>query len=107
MSIHHSEYRSPANVLKKIPKKREVFIVAIDAGHGGEDPGAIGLNRTQEKKITLEISKKIMKLLKSENKIKGVLIRTGDYYIPLRKRCLLYTSPSPRDLSTSRMPSSA
>ena len=75
-----------ANVLKKIPKKREVFIVAIDAGHGGEDPGAIGLNRTQEKKITLEISKKIMKLLESENKIKGVLIRTGDYYIPLRKR---------------------
>ena len=52
--------------LKKIPKKREVFIVAIDAGHGGEDPGAIGLNRTQEKKITLEISKKIMKLLESE-----------------------------------------
>ena len=45
-------------------------MVAIDAGHGGEDPGAIGLNRTQEKKITLEISKKIVKLLESEKKIK-------------------------------------
>ena len=38
-----------ANVIKKY-QKREVFIVAIDAGHGGEDPGAIGLNRTKEKK---------------------------------------------------------
>ena len=66
--------------------KRDKPIIAIDAGHGGEDPGAIGSRGTQEKKITLAIAKKLKKLVDKEKEISGFLVRDGDYYIPLRKR---------------------
>ena len=61
-------------------------IIAIDAGHGGEDPGAIGKNRTREKDVVLAIAREIKKTIDSRPGMKGVLIRTGDYYIPLRDR---------------------
>ena len=67
-------------------KKEKIIIVAIDAGHGGEDPGAIGKRGTQEKHITLKISKKLKNLIDKEESMKAVLIRDGDYYVPLRKR---------------------
>ena len=62
------------------------IIVAIDAGHGGEDPGAIGPKRIQEKKVVLAISNELKKLFDRTPGYKAVLVRTGDYYIPLRKR---------------------
>lgn len=67
-------------------KKNKNFIVAIDAGHGGEDPGAIGHRRTQEADITLAIAKKLKNQLEELPGINAVLTRTGDYFIPLRKR---------------------
>ncbi len=62
-------------------------IVAIDAGHGGEDPGARGRKlRTREKDITLAIARKLKKLIDAEPGMRAVLTRKGDYYVGLRKR---------------------
>ncbi|MFL2980460.1 MAG: N-acetylmuramoyl-L-alanine amidase [Methylophilaceae bacterium] len=65
---------------------KKTFIVAIDAGHGGEDPGAVGAKGTQEKVVNFQISKRLKKLIDKEPFMKAVLIRTGDYFIPLGKR---------------------
>lgn len=62
------------------------IVIAIDAGHGGEDSGAVGYRGTHEKKVVLQIAKKLKELVDAEPGMKGVLVRTGDYYIPLRKR---------------------
>jgi len=70
------------------PKETEQakIIVAIDAGHGGEDPGARGSSGTKEKDITLAIAKKLKNAIDKEPNMQGVLIRDGDYFIPLAKR---------------------
>lgn len=60
--------------------------VAIDAGHGGEDPGAIGPGGVREKEVVLAISRELKTLLDAEPGFEAVLVRTGDYFIPLRKR---------------------
>ncbi len=62
-------------------KDRDI-IIAIDAGHGGEDPGAPG----GEKEVTLAVAKKLAQKLNNEQGIKAVLTRTGDYFVDLRKR---------------------
>ena len=62
-------------------------VVAIDAGHGGKDPGAIGRRKkTREKHVTLAISKKLAAELRRRPGIRPVLVRDGDYFIPLRRR---------------------
>jgi len=74
------------------PPAREVLkpkdlVVAIDAGHGGEDPGAIGRRyRTREKDVVLAIARELYKLVAAEPGMKPVMIRDGDYFIPLAKR---------------------
>ena len=77
----------PKNVDReqKVAKKSD-FLVVIDAGHGGEDPGAVGARKTYEKHLVLEISKKLEKYLDAQPGIRADLTRKGDYYIPLRKR---------------------
>lgn len=62
------------------------IVVAIDAGHGGEDPGALGRKRTREKDVVLAIAKELKKSIDAQPGMTGVLIRKGDYYIPLRDR---------------------
>jgi N-acetylmuramoyl-L-alanine amidase len=67
------------------PKKP--FTVAIDAGHGGEDPGAIGRRyRTREKDVTLQIARELARLVNAGAGMRAVLIRDGDYYVSLRER---------------------
>ena len=61
-------------------------IVLIDAGHGGEDPGAIGHKLTREKHITLKIAKKLAKKINQTKGMKAILTRRGDYYVGLTKR---------------------
>ncbi len=74
------------------PPAREVLaprdlVVAIDAGHGGEDPGAIGRRyRTHEKDVVLAIARELYKLVAAEPGMRPVMIRDGDYFIPLKKR---------------------
>lgn len=65
--------------------KRDI-VIAIDAGHGGEDPGATGPRGIQEKDIVLAISREVEKLFQDEKGYKPVLVRKGDYYIPLDRR---------------------
>ncbi|MBD3586359.1 AMIN domain-containing protein [Salinimonas sp. HHU 13199] len=62
------------------------IIVAIDAGHGGNDPGSIGPSGTYEKHITLSIAKKLAALVDAEPGMRSVLVRNGDYYIYPTKR---------------------
>ncbi|CAA0090622.1 N-acetylmuramoyl-L-alanine amidase AmiC [Halioglobus japonicus] len=65
--------------------KRDL-IIAIDAGHGGEDPGASGPNRVDEKDVVMAISRELNALLQADPGFKPTLIRTGDYYISLKGR---------------------
>lgn len=76
---------------KKVPVKQVTaqlrdLVIAIDAGHGGEDPGAIGRRRTREKDVVLQIAKRLAELVEKEPGMRPVLIREGDYYIGLRQR---------------------
>ncbi len=60
--------------------------MAIDAGHGGEDPGAIGASGSREKDITLALAKKLKQQLDAQDNMRAVLIRDGDYFVPLGQR---------------------
>ena len=68
------------------PTQLRDAVVAIDAGHGGRDPGAIGQRKTQEKDITLAVALKLYERLKARPGITPVLIRDSDVYVELRKR---------------------
>ena len=61
-------------------------IIAIDAGHGGEDPGAIGKHKAREKDVVLAISRQLKDAIDSRPGMRAVLIRDGDYYMPHRAR---------------------
>jgi N-acetylmuramoyl-L-alanine amidase len=61
-------------------------IIAIDAGHGGEDPGAKGPSGVYEKNVVLKISKQLVAAINRERGMRAVMIRKGDYYMSLRKR---------------------
>lgn len=63
-----------------------LITIAIDAGHGGEDPGARGATGSREKDITLAIAKKLKAKIDEEPNMRGVLTRDGDYFIPLHGR---------------------
>lgn len=65
---------------------RRDVVIAIDAGHGGEDPGALGPNGAREKHVVLAISRELQRQLNAEKGFRAELVRTGDYFIPLRRR---------------------
>ena len=60
-----------------------VLVIAVDAGHGGEDPGAHGKRNTHEKDVTLSIARRLKAQIDDVPGMRGVLIRDGDYFIPL------------------------
>ena len=62
------------------------FIIALDAGHGGEDPGAIGPLGTKEKDIALKVARELKAIINQHKGLRAFLIRDGDYYIGLRER---------------------
>lgn len=68
--------------------KQDAFVIAVDAGHGGEDSGARGARGTKEKDIVLQIAKELYKAINNEPGMRAVLIRDGDYYVGLRQRIL-------------------
>ena len=70
---------------KPRPNNRDV-VIAIDAGHGGEDPGALGPRSLQEKHLVLQIAKRTAKAINAKQGYRAVLTRTGDYYLAHRKR---------------------
>jgi N-acetylmuramoyl-L-alanine amidase len=64
----------------------KTIVVAVDAGHGGEDPGARGLNGLLEKDVTLAIARKLAQRINAQPGMRAVLTRDGDYYVDLRER---------------------
>ena len=62
------------------------IVIAVDPGHGGYDPGAVGKARTREKDVALDISRALVARINAESGMKAVLIRDGDYYVDHRKR---------------------
>ncbi len=68
------------------PTGQRDIIIAIDAGHGGEDPGAIGPSGAREKHLVLAISKELAKQINAMRGFKAIMTRTGDYYVPLHTR---------------------
>jgi N-acetylmuramoyl-L-alanine amidase len=76
--------KNSINKTKIIKSKKPVII--IDPGHGGEDPGAIGVRGSYEKNVVLNISKRLAKEINNDGSFKAILTRRGDYYISLKKR---------------------
>ena len=62
------------------------LLIAIDAGHGGEDPGALGFRGSREKKLTLEIANSLKQIIDRDPRMRSFMVRRGDYYINLHKR---------------------
>jgi N-acetylmuramoyl-L-alanine amidase len=73
------------DALEIAPKKQD-FIIAIDPGHGGEDPGAIGPHGTKEKHIAFAISQHLKEIINKQPGMKAFLTRNGDYYLGFRER---------------------
>ena len=67
-------------------KRPKDIIIAVDAGHGGDDPGATGPHGVREKDVTLKIARNLANLINQEYGMKAVLIREGDYFLSLRNR---------------------
>lgn len=85
--ISSSTATRPARAKKvNVNSDTNTVIVAIDAGHGGQDPGAIGPGGTKEKNVTISIANKLRKLLNNDSMFKGVLTRDGDYFISVMGR---------------------
>ena len=74
---------SPSTAPNLPEVRARTLIIAIDAGHGGEDPGARGSHGSREKNVTLAIARKVKTLIDDEPNMRGILIRDGDYFIPL------------------------
>jgi len=68
------------------PAKLRDLVIAIDAGHGGDDPGARGQKGTREKDVVLDIARRLAALVRKEPGMQPVMVRDGDYYVGLRKR---------------------
>ena len=75
----------PVKVVAATPKGRDL-VIAVDAGHGGQDPGALGRGGTREKDVTLAIAKRLAAAIDAEEGMRAVLIRDGDYFITLGGR---------------------
>lgn len=78
--------RQPVKRLQQDPAAAREIVIAIDAGHGGEDPGATGRNGTKEKEVVLAIARRLETLVQRTPGMRAVMVRDGDYYIGLRQR---------------------
>ena len=80
--------KAPKKPAPAQPEVIRLVTIAIDAGHGGEDPGAKGRSGTYEKHVTLAMARKLKALVDAEPNMRGILIRDGDYYVPLANRVI-------------------
>jgi N-acetylmuramoyl-L-alanine amidase len=86
VSPRQPEAARPVKTLADADAKGRDLVIAIDAGHGGQDPGAIGRGGTREKDVTLSIARKLAAEINAEEGMRAVLIRDGDYFISLGAR---------------------
>ena len=105
----------PVNMPPPAIRAARDIIIAIDAGHGGEDPGSIGPSGFYEKNITLPIARQLARLIDSQPGMKAMMVRTKDYYLHVNRRTEIargqqadllvsihadaFTSPQPRGAS--------
>jgi len=86
-TVQNASAKTDKPLAKNSPEiSTRILIIAIDAGHGGEDPGAHGRGGTFEKHVTLAIAQKLKELVDVSPGMRGMLIRDGDYFIPLGGR---------------------
>ncbi len=82
--------KEPQTPSKTVPAKTSLnddqIIIVVDPGHGGEDPGAIGRRKTQEKVVVLQIARRLAKLISAEPGMKAVLTRNSDHFVSLGGR---------------------
>ena len=77
----------PTTNVPKVPSEvQRIITVAIDPGHGGEDPGAVGHGGTYEKMVTLEIGHRLRNMIATDPAMRVAMTRDGDYFVPLRTR---------------------
>ena len=86
IDIYDKKLRATESVSKVVPVDNRRIVIAIDAGHGGEDPGALGPKKVREKVVALQIAKRLERLFDKDSYFTGELVRTGDYYLAHRKR---------------------
>lgn len=77
---------APVKANKTMPKGAKQVVIAIDAGHGGKDPGAIGKNGYREKDVTLSVARKLYAKLEADPMFKPAMTRDGDYFISVSGR---------------------
>lgn len=82
----HDTAAAPRPVATQPEFRQRTLVIVIDAGHGGEDPGAHGRRGTLEKNVTLAIARKLRKLVDGTDGMRAVMTRDGDYFIPLGMR---------------------
>ncbi len=82
----YSASKKPKSVVVPKPDGRRDIIIAIDAGHGGEDPGALGPDRVNEKIVVFQIAERLRKKFAAAQGYEPVMVRKGDYYVGHRKR---------------------
>lgn len=75
-----------ANDTVSLGVEQKPFLIAVNAGHGGEDPGAIGYRGSFEKDLTLKIAQRLVATINADPTMKAFLVREGDYYIKLHRR---------------------
>jgi N-acetylmuramoyl-L-alanine amidase len=80
------EETAPRELPAPEPPRGRDILVAIDAGHGGDDPGAIGPRRVREKDVTLAIARELEKRINQQPGYRASMVRKGDYFIPLKQR---------------------
>jgi len=84
--VEQSPVDDQVTVISRVKSHHKQIVIAIDAGHGGNDPGAKGVQGTEEKKVTFQIANKLEALINAQSGMKAVLVRKGDYYVGLRER---------------------
>jgi len=89
IDLLHTSKKSDISETSVVSQHQHEWVIAVDAGHGGQDPGAIGPHGLQEKKVTLAIAKKLVALLNQQPGMRAVLTRKNDYFVPLKKRVRL------------------
>ena len=86
LDLYDREQRAGAVKKSVNQSARRDIVIAIDAGHGGEDPGALGPNRLREKDVVLAIARELNALFEADQGFRPTLIRSGDYYVSLKGR---------------------
>ena len=82
----HTQHQDNVKKIEELRKTWAIDTIVLDAGHGGKDPGAIGINKLQEKTVTLDIAKQLTKMLERNLNIHVINTRDEDTFIPLWKR---------------------